>query len=79
MKKSDARGKVYSMFQRRIVSGGGQVKQPEGFDFPVAEVVNGMPLPEDETAAGRLRHCQKVIDPTFEKAWGEFQRREVQP
>lgn len=65
------------MFQRRMISKGGLIKQPEGFEFPVADLVNDLPMPDDVTAAGRQNHCLKVIEPRFTEAWNEFQGLKV--
>lgn len=66
--RSTIRGMCYTALLRRINNGQVAVT-PEGIDFPIAEIVNSLELPEDNAAS--FQRCHQKLDRKLNDQWAK--------
>jgi hypothetical protein len=71
MNRAEVRGKCYLLLQRRIMAGGADIKQPDGYTFPIARIVNSLDLPGD-TPVERAA-CHRKLDRMLEAEWNQVE------
>lgn len=71
--KARVRGQCYTALLRRINTNTPAVT-PKGMDFPLAEIVNSLELPENNAAAHQA--CHRILDQKINDAWKEIEAKQ---